>query len=259
MTLFVRSFGLGPDLVFLHGWGFHGEVWDDLAKTLAGCGQRVHVVDLPGHGRSPAPTVPLDVGRLAAAVREVVPVGSAWVGWSLGGMVAIAAAAQYPEEVRALVVMGASPRFVHGPDWPEAVAPGVLADFGRGLREDWRTTLLRFLALQTRGMESQTVRRLRTLILALPPDANALAIGLAVLEETDLRPCLSTITCPTLALLGERDTLVPVAVSMDIARLRPDWRIKCLAGAGHLPFLTHRDEVLSALTEHLSIVGHLPT
>ncbi|CAK0738656.1 Pimeloyl-(acyl-carrier protein) methyl ester esterase [Gammaproteobacteria bacterium] len=253
MSLFVRSFGVGPDLVLLHGWGFHGGIWDDLATTLAEYGQRIHVVDLPGHGHSPSPTEPLNVDNLAAAVRKVVPSGSAWMGWSLGGMVAIAAAAQYPEEVRTLVAVGASPRFVRGPDWPAAVAHELLTDFGRGLREDWRATLLRFLALQTRTVASQTVRQLRATMLALPPDPSALAMGLSVLEETDLRPRLSTITCPTLVLLGERDTLVPAAVATDLARLRPDWRIECLPGTGHLPFITHRDTVLSTLVEHLAI------
>ncbi|CAK0758522.1 Pimeloyl-(acyl-carrier protein) methyl ester esterase [Gammaproteobacteria bacterium] len=251
MTLFVRSFGTGPDVVLLHGWGFHGGVWDELAETLAGWGRRVHVVDLPGHGHSPVPVTPLEVDGLAEAVRATVPVGAAWVGWSLGGMVALAAAIRYPDEVSALVLIGASPCFVRGPDWPAAVAPELLSEFGRGLTEDWRATLQRFLALQARAVAGQIVRCLRTSMFALPPNPAALAAGLTVLQETDLRSRLSAVICPTLVLLGERDTLVPAAVAADLARLRPDWRIRCLSGAGHLPFLTHRAEVLSALTEHL--------
>jgi pimeloyl-[acyl-carrier protein] methyl ester esterase len=168
-------------------------------------------------------------------------------------MVALAAATAEPAAVRALVLVGASPRFVRGPDWPAAVAPALLADFGHDLRTDWHTTLLRFLALQTRAMAGSAVRRLRETMLALPPNPAALAAGLTVLRDTDLRPRLPAVTCPTLVMLGERDTLVPAAVAVDLLRLRPDWRIQYLPGAGHLPFLTHRAEFLSALAEHLSL------
>ncbi|CAK0741872.1 Pimeloyl-(acyl-carrier protein) methyl ester esterase [Gammaproteobacteria bacterium] len=247
MTLFVRSLGIGPDLVLLHGWGFHGGIWDDLLEILLRLGHRVHVVDLPGHGRSNASAASSNIDDWAQAVREVVPSGSAWMGWSLGGMVALAAATLDPTGIRALIMVGASPRFVRGSDWPAALAPELLAEFGRGLKEDWRSTLSRFLALQTRPGTSQIMRRLRTLMLAFPPDPAALTQGLTLLRETDLRPRLSRVTCPTMVLLGARDTLVPVEVSTNLAHLRPDWKICHLAEAGHLPFLTHQAEFLFAM------------
>ena len=53
MSLQVERRGDGPDLVLLHGWGMHGGVWDELVPRLA-ARFRVHVPDLPGHGRSTA-------------------------------------------------------------------------------------------------------------------------------------------------------------------------------------------------------------
>ncbi|HNK33080.1 MAG TPA: pimeloyl-[acyl-carrier protein] methyl ester esterase, partial [Plasticicumulans sp.] len=31
--LYCQSWGSGPDLVLLHGWGMHGGVWDDTVEA----------------------------------------------------------------------------------------------------------------------------------------------------------------------------------------------------------------------------------
>ncbi len=245
MALFIRTSGTGTDdIVLLHGWGFHGAVWNEVAETLVAQGRRVHQVDLPGHGHSPPANTPMDIDALAEAVQEAVPSRAVWVGWSLGGMVAQAAAAMNPTNLRALVLVATTPRFVRGPDWPAAMDPALLAQFGHGLTTNWRATLSRFLAIQSRAL------RVRATMFHPAPDPGALANGLVILQNTDLRSRLSAIVCPTLVLLGERDTLVPIEVSKHWSRLRPDWRIQCLSGAGHMPFLTHHAEVSSALAEH---------
>ncbi|MCV5870744.1 pimeloyl-[acyl-carrier protein] methyl ester esterase, partial [Escherichia coli] len=43
-----QSFGQGPDLVLLHGWGMNGAVWQQTVESLQPY-FRVHVVDLPGY------------------------------------------------------------------------------------------------------------------------------------------------------------------------------------------------------------------
>lgn len=48
--LYCQSWGSGPDLVLLHGWGMHGGVWDDTVEAFID-DWRVTVIDLPGHGR----------------------------------------------------------------------------------------------------------------------------------------------------------------------------------------------------------------
>ena len=53
MRLHVESRGAGPDLVLLHGWAMHGGIWGDAGEQL-GRRFRLHLVDLLGHGYSPA-------------------------------------------------------------------------------------------------------------------------------------------------------------------------------------------------------------
>ncbi len=53
-SLHVEIRGAGPDLVLLHGWALHGGMWgpwiDELSRRA-----RLHLIDLPGHGRSAWP------------------------------------------------------------------------------------------------------------------------------------------------------------------------------------------------------------
>ncbi|MGH3055167.1 MAG: alpha/beta fold hydrolase, partial [Gaiellaceae bacterium] len=103
--------GDGPPLVLVHGLGGTIENWRALAPPLA-ARHRVLVPDLPGHGRSGTLPEARDVDALAAAVLAIADEedvrGAVWVGHSLGGVVALRAAALRPETVRGLVLAAAA-------------------------------------------------------------------------------------------------------------------------------------------------------
>jgi pimeloyl-[acyl-carrier protein] methyl ester esterase len=229
----------GPPLVLLHGWGFSAAVW---APVTAGLASRfaLYLVDLPGHGRSRDPLPAETPGEVAQAVQALVPPSAGWIGWSLGGLVALSAALGPVPGPRALVLIAATPRFLAAPDWPHGVPEAVLSGFARDLGDDLPGTLGRFVALQTRGARrgADTARLLRRVLRdAPPPRPTGLARGLSWLRDTDLRPDLGRVSCPVSVLLGERDTLVPPACLDDLLALRPDWSGSVVAGAGHAPFL----------------------
>lgn len=56
-TLHYTRQGSGEPVVLIHGIGHHGPAWGEVTDLLAQT-YDVVVVDLPGHGRSPAPTKP---------------------------------------------------------------------------------------------------------------------------------------------------------------------------------------------------------
>lgn len=251
IDLHIRSCGEGPDLVMLHGWGMHGGVWEGVAGALSEQ-YRVHVVDLPGHGRS-APGGLGDLDALAAYLRGVFPGAPVWMGWSLGGMIAQDYARRYPQGVSRLITVAANARFTRSDDWPHAVEPEILTAFAEGLESDFRGTLTRFLALQFRGVkQAQAVlRELRASLLALPPDIRALREGLGLLRGLDLREVLSAPACPLRLILGERDTLVPPQAASAIQALHPHTAFRVIGGAGHAPFLSHESQFLQVLNEFL--------
>lgn len=245
--------GAGPEWLLLHGWGLHGGVWAPVVEELAQR-HRVTNVDLPGHGRSRGP-VPERLAEAAAQVAEGMAPGTTVMGWSLGGLLALRLALDWPERVGALVLVAATPRFVTGPDWPHAVAPEVLDGFRAELEDDHRQTLNRFLALQARGSATarEDTRWLRgQLVDSGEPDPVGLARGLAWLAGEDLRAALPGLEVPVHLIGGQRDTLVPAAALAATAAALPDARLSVLTGAGHAPFISHRDAFLAALDTEIT-------
>lgn len=245
-ALHVESSGHGPPLVLLHGWAMHSGVWGPLVPQLAQR-HRVHAIDLPGHGRSaalPSFGIAAVVERLDATYRaERAPI--AVLGWSLGGLIAMAWSLSHPERVARLALVAATPRFAAGDGWSCAMSQQTLQRFGDELEVAWKATVLRFLTLQMRGSEQghQVLAALRGELFARgEPSRRTLAQALAVLETTDLRADVGRIAQPALVIQGDRDTLVPPAAGDWLAAALPNGRFAAIAGAAHVPFLSHPAE-----------------
>lgn len=242
MTLSIRRRGhTGPSLIFVHGWGFSGRVWDGIVARLEDR-HRCLAVDLPGFGHSPALRGEYSLRSVAQHLVAELPSDALWIGWSLGSLVAMQAAMDNPSFVRSLVLVAGTPSFSQRSHWIHGVDPAVLETFGRDLVRHYERTLSRFIMLQIRGSEAarEVARSLRDKLGQAPrPRLQVLEAGLRMLRQTDLRKSLDAISCPVTVILGERDTLVPNEVSKDLQTLCPEWRIESVPGAGHAPFLSH--------------------
>ena len=249
MRLSTEAWGEGPDLVLLHGWSMNSGIWRTFAGHL-GTDLRITCIDLPGHGLSPYAPGWDSLNAWVEACLQAAPPGAVWIGWSLGAMLSLAAAHRAPESLSGVVAIAGTPRFVQSDAWPHAVALGTLGQFNASLREDYRTTIMRFLALQVQGgVDARTsLRRLREGLAERPePHPDALEVGLGILRRSDLRRALPEISCRCQWLLGERDTLVPASVAEDLRRLRPESEIHVIKGAAHAPFLSRAEATAAAI------------
>jgi pimeloyl-ACP methyl ester carboxylesterase len=100
-----------PPLVLLHGGGQNAHTWD---SVLLGLRRSALAVDLPGHGRSDwredRDYAPATSARAVAGIlRDHAATPATVVGMSLGGLTAISLAAQFPELVRALLLVDVTP------------------------------------------------------------------------------------------------------------------------------------------------------
>lgn len=246
--------GVDPDLVLLHGWGMNAAVWAGL-PTDRTWGRGAVPIELPGHGDSPYTPAAADLDAWADACLALAPPRAVWLGWSLGGLVSLAAALRAPARVAGLILMTATPRFVRAADWPAAMAAETLDQFHTGLLAQPAATLDRFLALQVRGSEAarDTLRTLRRELAARPAaDPRALAFGLDLLRDGDLRARLHELSCPSLWLFGSHDTLVPAAAGHGVAALLPTARVQVIRGAAHAPFLSHPAETAAQIGDFLA-------
>lgn len=250
-VLSSSTLGRGPRLVLIPGWAMHSGVWREFAERLAAnfC---VTWVDLPGHGLSPA-WAEWTLVATAEALAELIPDRALWLGWSLGGQVALELARRYPAKVAALVLVATNPRFIAESDWP-GMAPAMFESFALGVETQSQATMHRFLALNCLGAAGAMglLRRLRTAWESYPaPAPTVLGQGLEILRQTDLRQELAEIGCPVAVVAGSEDRLVPAAAARRLAAGLPRAQLAILEGAGHAPFLSHAEE-LAALAWRLA-------
>jgi len=104
-SLAVSEQGAGSPAVLLHGFTQNARCWSTFAEQLS-VDHRCELVDLPGHGGSGAAG-----GDCWAAARAVLDAAGAgtYVGYSMGGRIALHAALLEPSQVRRIVLIGAHP------------------------------------------------------------------------------------------------------------------------------------------------------
>lgn len=256
MSLHIETHGHGPaQLVLIHGWAMHGGVFAPLVEALA---ERctMYVVDLPGHGHSRACGLPLEARACAQAIAALTP-PALWLGWSLGGLIALTAALEQPQHACGLAMLCATPKFVRDASWPHGSDAALVHRLALDLETDYHATLEHFLALEVIGSTDPRaeLRRLRAQVFARgEPDLRVLQEGIRLLEHTDLRARLPQLTVPSQWIAGRRDRLVPpaamawAAAQCGSALTEPAAHaFDEIAHAGHAPFIGHAAVVAHAL------------
>ncbi len=261
MTVYVEVVAgkkAGPNLTMLHGWGLNSAVWNGVREVLA-AQFTLHLIDLPGHGRSAGAPVS-NLPAMVEAVAEAMPARSHLLGWSLGGHVAMALTHAYPDRIERLITVGSTPCYVAAPDWPYGKKAEVLEDFSRRLATNYPATIRNFLGLQVLGPPQQMsgvremIRALQELVSAQgAPSMEGLTASLEILRGSDIRARIPEIRTPTLVIQGDHDALTPEPAARWLSENLPGARYCLLEHAAHAPFLSHREAFLAQVQAFLSI------
>ncbi len=250
--LHIESCGQGEHVVLVHGWGMHAGFWREFADLLSQ-DYKLSCIDLPGHGHSEM-VDNFSLSSVAQLLVDEIPDSAHWIGWSLGASIVLQLAADHPERVDSIGLIAGNPKFNRTDDWPSGLDDQVLDSFHDNLKRDFRLTLRRFLKLQTQGM-AQAKSMFRQLLDRLDecaiPHANALTSGVEILKSADLRAELVAIPRPILVVLGSEDSLVPVAAGSAMKQLCPTIHLSIIEKAGHIPFVTHQSETMTAVNAFL--------
>jgi pimeloyl-ACP methyl ester carboxylesterase len=195
LNLYFETHGAGRPLILLHGGLGSGEMFGSLLPALAERHQ-VIAVDLQGHGRTADIDRPLDVRLMADDIAALIDhLGldkPDLVGYSLGGGVALQAAAKYPAKVRRLVVASANIR-------PDAIYPEMRAQQGQ------------VSAAAAEFMKDTPMYQLYQRVAPRPEDFPRLLdkIGEAMSEDFDFAEEVRSLQVPTLIVAADADMAPP--------------------------------------------------
>jgi len=262
MTLHYQQFNKFPQvarvpvqIVLIHGWAMNSAVWSELVDELKEI-VPVVVLDLPGYGKSSMLQEEYDLSHLAKSIQPVLELAeqSIVLGWSLGGMVALELAQRFSESVKQLILVGTSPRFVQGDNWPHAVEAEVFHQFADSLKQDINKTISRFMVLQMLGSDSaKQDARIVSQSLKNQGEPNPLALdkGLEILLTEDRREQLKSLTLPIAMICGSRDTLVK-RQALESFTSHANIELYIMSEAGHVPFVSHFEEFYALLKQALT-------
>src|SRR4051812_13023771 len=251
-----------PAVILLHGFSGSGADWGDLIPRFRAAGRAVVAIDFIGHGRSETSGDParysmdetvLDLERILAGLD--LPRAD-WVGYSMGGRVALHFALAHPARVRSLVLESASAgiedpgsreRRRHADD---ALA-GRIEERGIEWFADYWGTLPLF---ETQWeLPPATLASLRARRLANHPAGLAHSLrGMGQGAHDPLDARLPSLGRDTLFLAGERDPKY-VDVARRASRAVPGSACVIVPGAGHTVHLEAPDAFAEALASHWGV------
>lgn len=229
-------------VVLIHGWGCNSEIWQTLPEKLSAYID-VYTLDLPGFGNS----ISIDhytEQSLVDWLDTQLPQTCYLIGLSLGGMLCRSFAAQYPERVLGLVTLSTNLKFVADSRYLSAMPSADFKQFSTIWDEDPSACLNRFSGLQVQGDQQQ--RQLTRQLRRINTDIDTVAGKdmLKLLAEIDSTQKIDQICCPSLAIFGGKDCLIPVNASNQL----PDsHEVLVLDSAAHLPHLSCETQVLDRL------------
>lgn len=245
----------GPVLVCVHGLTTPSYVWRGLTAGLVAMGYRVLTYDHYGRGYSDRPAGRQDrrfyVDHLTELLDNQGVTGPiTLIGYSMGGPIVSAWAAENPARMRRLVILASAGVIVNA---------GRTADFMRRtpVLGDW--LMYRFFpASHIKGTEadrglSPEVDEIVELQQGeliyrgfLPAVLSSMRGILASNAEAD-HQALRQAGIPVLAVWGAEDTLIPVSCKDRLAGWNPDTDQVVIPDAGHSLTFTHPEQMLAAL------------
>ena len=235
-------------IVFAHGFTQTGRSWDRLIASLIDTLGAVEAIapDLPGHGD--AAELRGDLWQSADALASVGG-RATYVGYSMGGRVALHTTLRHPELVERLVLIGATAGIDNDGDRSDRrssdnqLADHIIRRSVPAFVDEWLANPLFAGLTDDAAMREDRLRN----------TASGLASSLRLAGTGTQEPLwerLGEIDCPVLILVGEQDSKF-IALGRRLVDGVVDGRIVVIPGSGHTVHLEQPDATVAALADFL--------
>ncbi len=193
-------------VAFSNSLGTNTRMWDPQIPTLR-TRYRVLRYDSRGHGDSSSPAGPYTIAQLAAdfmALLDALGMSHCcFCGLSMGGMIGLWLAVNYPSRVKALVVANSAARIGTADTWNRRIAE-VQED---GMHSVARNVIARWFTSGFRAQHPDTVASLQEMLETTDPRGYTACCG--AIRDMDQRAAISTVAVPTLIISGASDPVTP--------------------------------------------------
>ena len=238
--------GKGDVLVFVHGLGGSTNTWYPQAQVLKR-DLRLVAYDLAGSGRTPVHEGMSIKSHVQDLLEVVQKVGSGarvhLAGHSMGTIICQHFAAEHPELVASLALIGAFPE-------PPDAARGALRDRAAKARAEGMRGIADAVVAGGTGDDTKVNQPaatafVRESVMAQSPEGYARNCeALAEVRSADL----GAIKCPTLLLTGDQDRTAPPDVGRAMASAIEGAELQVLTACGHWATIERAKQVNYALT-----------
>jgi pimeloyl-ACP methyl ester carboxylesterase len=239
-----REAGKGHPALLIHTAGLNADAWEPQIAVLR---QRNWVVaaDLPGHGRSDllADGAGLDdyVAAMAGLIEALGSPPLPVIGHSLGALIALGLALDYPDKVAAVVGLNT----VYCRD---ALARGAVEARAAQGRVDTTGPIARWFPFDRSGT---LARHVETWLRKTDPKGYAAAYRILATADRAYEGRIGKLACRSLFMTGVSDPNATPAMSDRLAHEAPGGHSVAIPGAYHMMNLTHSMEINSALQAFL--------
>jgi len=234
-TFEYDDLGDGVPLLMIHGFPLDRTLWRSQIEGLQSVA-RVIAPDLRGFGGSGAAPETMTMDEYAADLKALVDSLNlkqvVLCGLSMGGYVALAFLARYPDAVQGLILANTRA----GADSEQAREGRHAAAkkaFDEGVAAIADAMLPKMLTEATIAHRPRLTASVRSMMAGQHPAGVAAALrGMAA--RPDRTPLLGSIHVPTLIITGQADTLIPVSESEAMNEAIPGSQLVIIPDAAHL-------------------------
>lgn len=228
-------------LIFVHGAGGSRERWQFQTDYFP----ESEAVSLPGHPEGkPCTSVEEYAGWLHGYIQQQGYKDVVLAGHSMGGAIVQLYALKYPQELKALILMGTGARLRVHPTYLNELKEAI-----EGNLAPWKQRLEE----QHRLVDPEIAQRMIELQMSFGPEVNL--SDMLCCDKFDLMEEVHKIKLPTLVICGSQDEMTPAKFAQYLASRIQGAKQVIIEGGTHAVNLEKPREFNRALAEFLESLG----